>query len=319
MISLLVLSAASNVEPRLTKAWHMDLPIKTKLSLESKQLRIAGKSIDIKTGFGRPPLHFDFDVQVGRFDGLITSDLIENNSIRKVFYRGPNYLLAVAGPVVPDSKEAYITKIEKLDFQGKMLEETGYSKLTQATQPMLYFPPYQFIGNVKDGFFTIFSNPFYGEHNTAYQTVVLLSPLRVSPIKLIQYLDLTEPKRAIGFYHENFNQWAATTNGTTLMGQVVACGDINTGKIFWKLSPDFKWAGRVGGRVLAYNYRSHVWYLINEASGAPTVFLSAYLKDVNPMTQTMLAMENHLISIKVAKDGLSKTITSFGLSEKGSD
>ncbi len=302
--------SSSQSELRLAEAWHMDVSRTTVIRAENGQVWVNDKSLDVKTGLGQRSAKLDFDVSWGGSDVYLRPDYVRADIGKKIFLQGSDFSLAVSGKKYPEAKGFGVTNIERLDGNRQVLE---LAPATNPTQPMLLFPPYRLSGTVANDYFLARSGSSFSEYASALESVVLLKPLQVSSLKFYRYFDLSHPNRSIGLYHNNYNLWRAETYNSTVTGQQIACGDIFTGKVFWKLPVSYIWAGRVGDIIVAYDLKTKSWYQIDELNGSPVLFKSSFLDNVAPLTDFVATVNGYLVFIKVSKDRTYQRITSLTL------
>lgn len=124
-------------------------------------------------------------------------------------------------------------------------------------------------GRLADGFLLVL-NRYEGARDsfTAKDSLVLLNPLRPSPLKFAYVLDTSNPSRALGMFCPDFRPILEKKRNDPLG---YACGDVFTGQIHWKLDKRISLIGRVGGTILAVGWNENPeeseWFSILESSG----------------------------------------------------
>lgn len=297
--------------PKLVENWHMDLRKGLFPELRNNQLWIAGKCIDVITGFAKSPRKEGVKVNVKFASGYtqVQPEFKIGKLDAKMLFSSSDFDLAIAGPPYESKNAFHPTTFAMLDNSGNLIGSVDGSNLNR---PILHVPPYHVTGNLNDGYLRVTSYPMQSEHDVSYECLILLKPFKPSPLPIYLFLDLTQPKRAIGYWHPNFNKWLAETNWYTVEGKQLVCGDIFTGEIHWKLPPNFRWAGRVSNRLLCLGPDGK-WNILNENSGDLMPFDSDHLEGLIPSHGDTFSIEGELITMRLHGNERRMTVSSYSI------
>lgn len=195
-------------------------------------------------------------------------------------------------------------KLVRIDRETLEVEAT---QVTEPRSPIIFDAGEslgRIIGDRSEPFLLVANRQmFWGpERLVSIDTAVILQPyLQQSPLRFIEYLDTSNPQRALGFFCPDFWKWWDEHYGGGPNG-VLACGDVYTGQIHWKLPGRFRWIDRIEGTILALD-REGKWYTVLEASGRtipiapyPTMVERSgrYFPDFEVVDDLLVSLGNYL-------------------------
>lgn len=275
MISAVVAAlVTSSVQDPFQTLWKLSLPSSTRVTMDGGKLQIDGKLFDVHTGFAVPRPAFDFDVWVPSDDrgGMFQPESISDGVAEKTVYAREGLKLQIIGRGVGEAMWF---------FEGFRLRRSNQEPPRDArrieSQPLYRRSPSRAFGKFSDGFFWVTNKGFDADVTQAYQSIVVLDPFMVTPLKFTFYRDVSNPRRVIGDFYENFERDREESTYKYLRPDCIACGDLYTGKIHWKLGKEFRWAGRVGEKTLAWSVNTPHWFTVDEKTGATTAIQSSVL------------------------------------------
>jgi hypothetical protein len=309
MLAALALILLKPDLPHLVENWHMDLRKGSLPEFQNDQLWIAGKCIDAKTGFAKSPSKLDINAKFGDFNRQVEPEFNINGLAAKRIYQGEDFDLAVAGTRYQSINAFSPSALLKLDSTGNL---AGFADGININRPIFHVSPYHVTGNVANGYFRVTSNPIQSEHDVSYESLILLEPFKPSPLPIYLFLDLTQPQRAIGYWHPDFNGYLKSQHWYGVTGQQLACGDIYTGKVHWKLPPSYRWAARVSGKILTYGSQGK-WSLYDERTGKFKLVDFEPLKGLIPEYFGVSTIEGQMITMRLHGNERRVTVASYSL------
>lgn len=200
-----------------------------------------------------------------------------------VFYNGEDHRLALGGPVNSDGVVEYVTTLAKLDMSGEVVAESFASTPTHG---LYTAKPVELYSRIEQGYFLLDSYPMLNERGSRYHSIILAEPLGLSPLRVIYYFDLSNPRRAIGVYQDNMRESVNNSSYLIEAWAPLVCGDIYTGRVYWVLEYKYQWAQRVGGHILSYDMYDRSWCILREEDGVPIALDATLLDRTSPSYRT---------------------------------
>ncbi len=253
---------------RLEQVWEGLFPPGTcvtvdgnSLLLHRSALLLDGPAYDPKTGAPDPAKGLDINAQFGKaLSGFYPSG--EPASVEVPLFSSKSLSLVALTTASQ--------RVEGLLERGRV-ESRLDDSAALPSQPIVLQGPFWTYGRTADKHFFIRSISSQSDRGEFYYSALLLDPLRVSPLRFIRYHDSSNPQRALGWFIPDYWEHKKVNFSGSLTGWVLGCGDLFTGKIHWKLSDRYSWAGRVGDKILARRWtEAGEWWFLDEQTGKPT-------------------------------------------------
>ncbi len=263
---------ASATQPHIHEVWSLSLPKSTPVEFIGHELYIGGQPFDAATGFRASSPPYDFDVSVA---DTVLPDFVSALGAEQRLFANDRIDIRAIGKRLENGSTS---------FRGFRARRPGVSGFSDAlglpSQPIGFRPPFRLLGKLKQNYFLVVSSFVNPESDWPYHSLVVLRPFQVSPLKFVWYWDISRPSRALGSFHPSVYEAYENSDARDLVGTLVSCGDVSTGKIHWQLDRTFRVAGRIGNAIVAYNATASGWYLVDEDSGHPTRLVSSALSGV---------------------------------------
>lgn len=253
---------------RLEQVWEGLFPPGTWVTVDGNSLllhpslyQLNGPAYDPKTGAPDPAKGPDINAQFGKAgSGFSHSDW--PTSVEVPLFSSKSLSLVA----LTTASQDYISLLERGQVESRLNESVALP-----TQPIALQGPLWAYGRTADKHFFIRSISSQSDRGEFYYSALLLDPLRVSPLRFIRYHDSSNPQRALGWFIPDYWEFQKVNFSGSLIGWVLGCGDLFTGKIHWKLSDQYSWAGRVGDKILARRRtEAGEWWFLDEQTGKPT-------------------------------------------------
>lgn len=261
ILSALILPAQEVVpELELVEVWSTTLPAGTSVNLLEDALIVEGKAVHPSDGsvISAPEHSFVMPDKP-------QPDFIKDDMGYVLFHRGDQFDFAFVGDY---HEEGYLGRLQRMvKLKAGSEEFTDEASASAETQPLFRTMPIYISQRLRQGYWFVESFPAYEERDSRYHGIILDNPLRVSPLQFTLYHDLTVPERALGVYQINFFDYMRTYYTYIVKESPIACGNIYTGHVHWKLDDDISWAQRIGDFIIAYDRQNREWLIVNEDSG----------------------------------------------------